>query len=63
MTHLVCVDAYEGAFEPITEAGAHRPAGLGLPWIELAELLDARVTLLDWSEWYRYEERGDSPAS
>jgi hypothetical protein len=63
MTHIVCVDAYEGAFEPIAEAGAVRRAGLGLSWPELATLLDARVTLLDWNAWYDYEERGDSPAS
>ena len=63
MTHIVCVDAYEGAFEPIAEAGSTRAAGLGLPWEALADVLDARVTLLTWSEWYDHEASGHSPAS
>ena len=63
MTHIVCVDAYEGAFEPFAEAGSSRPAGLGLPWPELATVLDAHITLLSWSAWYDYELRGDSPVS
>jgi hypothetical protein len=63
MTHIVCVDAYEGAFEPIAESGSTRAAGLGLPWEALADVLDARVTLLTWSEWYRHEASGHSPAS
>lgn len=63
MTHIVCVDAYEGAFEPIAESGSTRAAGLGLPWEELAVVLDARVTLLTWNEWYDHEATGHSPAT
>ncbi len=56
MTHLVCVDAYEGAMEPLGTSGPRPEAeGLGLPWPELSERLDATVTLLDWSAWYAYE--------
>lgn len=57
MTHVVCVEAYEGAMEPLAGGGGPRmeARGLGLPWPELARRLGATVTLLDWDAWYAYE--------
>jgi len=60
--HLVVVDAYQGLLEYLTDRSEEEAAaaGLGLPLAELADALDARVTLLDWRDWRRYEERPDS---
>ena len=63
MTHLVCVDAYEGAMEPLGRSGPRAEGqGLGLPWTDLTERLGATVTLLDWSAWYSYESGWSSIA-
>ncbi|MGE0776299.1 MAG: hypothetical protein AB7L36_14860, partial [Sphingomonadaceae bacterium] len=55
------VDAYEGFLEYLG-AGPQEAAvcGLGLPLGELADALDAHVTVLDWHDWLQFERRGDS---
>jgi Glycosyl transferase family 2 len=57
MRHIVCIDAYEGELEPLSNDPGEREVacGLGLPWEELAAAIGARVTLLHWADWYAYE--------
>ena len=56
-THLVVVEAYDGLLELTSGEAAERSAatGLGLPLDEIALRLDARITVLGWDEWLRYE--------
>jgi glycosyltransferase involved in cell wall biosynthesis len=61
--HIVVVEAYQGRFEFLSDDPAELSAaeGLGLPWDEVADLIDCRVTLLGWEEWYAYECSYRSP--
>ena len=61
--HVALVEPYEGCIEYLSgdpeEHGAMQ--GLGLPLSELAELLNSRITVFVWEEWYRYERKAFSP--
>lgn len=61
--HVLVVDAWDGHLEFLTDEPAERAAatGLGLPWRELAGLLDCRVTVLTWDEWSAWELQYGSP--
>ena len=52
-SHVVVVEAYDGHLEFVTDEQHERAAAaaLGLPWAELADLVDCRVTVLAWDEW------------
>lgn len=60
--HLVIVDAYTGFLEYLTDEQSEidASAGLGLPIDEIAAHCGARITLLDWSDWYRSEALDNS---
>lgn len=61
--HIVVVEAFQGRLEFLSDDPAELSAaeGLGLPWDELADLIDCRVTLMGWEEWYAYEASYGSP--
>jgi GT2 family glycosyltransferase len=58
--HVLVVEAYDGIREPVfpTEGDRRASRGLGLPLSEMAELLHARITVLQWRAWHLLEERG-----
>jgi len=61
--HIVVVEAYEGSLEFLSSEPSEQEHfyGLGLPLEELAEILDCRITVLGWDEWYDYEEKEFRP--
>lgn len=60
--HLIVVEAYQGQAEFLScESEAWLTAsGLGLPLAEIAERLDARITVLTWDAFLQLEESGKS---
>jgi glycosyltransferase involved in cell wall biosynthesis len=61
--HIVVVEAFQGRLEFLSDDPLELSVaeGLGLPWDELAVLLDCRVTVLGWEKWYAYEGSYGSP--
>jgi hypothetical protein len=57
--HIIVVDAYEGHIEFLTDEPEEQKSmqGIGLPLDEIAELLDCRISVLCWDEWYGYETK------
>jgi glycosyltransferase involved in cell wall biosynthesis len=55
--HLVLVESYDGILELVwADSGERAAAGaLGLPVAEIAQALGARITVLTWDDWLRYE--------
>jgi glycosyltransferase involved in cell wall biosynthesis len=62
-SHVVVVEAYDGHLEFVTDEPEERANGaaLGLPWVELVQLVNCRVTVLTWDEWRRCELHPDLP--
>jgi len=61
--HIVIIEAYQGVLEYLTDEPEDLAAaqGIGLPLDELAGQLEARVTVLCWDEWLKYEQSPGSP--
>ncbi|MEO6092398.1 MAG: glycosyltransferase family A protein [Novosphingobium sp.] len=63
--HLVVIDGYHGHLEFLEDQPAEQAAaqGLGLPLAAIAEALECRITLCDWSDWQDYEQDPSSFAN
>jgi hypothetical protein len=55
--HIVVVEAYQGDTELLSDEPAKVQAarGLGLPLEDIAAMLNCRITVFYWDEWYPYE--------